>query len=282
MAKTARPRIGGGKLALFEVLQTKGGPDAAPTPDGPVPSKSADVAPPPAPARSQATSTPGAMPTHSFNSAAASHAASHQPPRRDGGFDAGAARGGINAGGLGLIVGGVGVVGILTLAFLAGRLTADPVADGGPALDEPMPEVLGVGGQPVLRTQTPLPRAAPASNETVIAGTAAKTAPVALPTSVKRVAGMNYVLVQSYATSERHRAEATVAALHQAGIGATIETNIKGWPNKLCVFGTESFEYQKNNPKYQQYLADLQRVSRTASQDKLIKRFDPLPVQWGR
>lgn len=272
MAKTARPRIGGGKLALFEVLQANNGPDTTPTVDGPVPSPSTDVAPPPQSAgvAARPASAPVAMPAHTASFA-------HSPQRRDGGADA--SRGsGLSAGGLGLIVGGVGVVGIVAIAFLVGRFTADPVADAGAGLGEPMPEVLGVGGQPVLRTQTPLPRAAPATHETV----SARATQTSFPTSVKRVAGMNYVLVQSYANTERDRAEATVAALHQAGIGATIETNIKGWPNKLCVFGTEPFEYQKNNPKYQQYLANLERVGRVAAKDRLIKRFDPHPVQWGR
>ena len=263
MAKTARPKIGigGGKLAMFEVLQGNA-QDAASSHDAPAIAGARPREAAPAPSFSQ----PPAV------SSAYTSMQQAEPAPRGSGF------GGAIVLGVSLLAIGVGAT-----AFFVGRLSADSPADNVAAaadLDQPMPEVLGVGGQPVLRTSVPAASADTEESVTLAAPSADVAA--ALSSRVKRSAGRNYVLIQSYAKSERAGAEATVAALHSAGIGATIETDIKGWPNRLCVFGTEAFDYQKNNPVYQQYVANVLRVGRTASKDRLIKRFDPQAVQWGR
>ena len=261
MAKTARPRTGprtGGRLALFEVLQAQQEPDDAPASPSAVTPATSTATPQTSPA-----TAPAAMPTF---------AASRPVPA--GGSPS------TSTGMSGVQVGGV-AIGLLCLALVGGAFAFGRISAGGGGDEQPaaelVPEALAVGREGRPQQRPPAASVLDTSTAQIQA-----RRPAAAPAGpVRRVSGTNYVLVQSYAKSEADRAEATVEALRAAGIGATIETDIKGWPNKLCVFGTEPFERVRKNEAYNAYLARVKAVGESNT-DRKIKRFAPTPVQWGR
>ncbi len=258
MAKAPPRRTGprtGGRLALFEVLQAQPEGDAAQGPPNPVPAHAAG---------SQATRSPQTAPAQP---AMPTYASAPAEPLR----------GGLTGGQIGMAVGGLLCILLACGAFFFGRMSASTAEDAAPV--ELVPEALAVGG-PTGRQAAPATRTPAASVlKTSTAELRSRQAAVERSGPVQRVAGTNYLLVQSYARSEGDRAEATVAALRAAGIDATIETGIKGWPNRLCIFGTESFERVRKNPAYNSYLARVKAVGNSTTNRK-IKRFDPMPVRW--
>jgi cell division septation protein DedD len=176
-----------------------------------------------------------------------------------------------------LIVAGTSLLLIVVLGFALGRWTAP----AGVAEAEPDPSVLDVA-RPAVPAPTGRVAQSTANVVSTITPQASDPAPPPAVEPGQRINGMNYVLVQSYAKSERDRAEATVAAIRAAGLGATIEENIPGWSSRLCVFGTKPFERVTSNPEFDRYEAQLMAVSERHRRNNLIKRFDPHPVQWGR
>ena len=254
MTRTARP---GGKPALFEVLSGgRGGDSPAPA-----------AAPTPAPRASAAGPSFGGRVNVSVG-----------------------------------VVGGLAVTGALAVAlggaFYAGRLTAPA---GGSLADQRdvRPDVLDVGTSPAIvpvddaTTNARLastatasvaipPSLGPRDSQPVLAPTIAAPSAVLADTPVDRVGGLNYLLVQSYHPSEREGAELCAAALREAGIGATVESGIRGWGSYLCVVGTDSFRRRTRNPEFDAYKARVMAVGDVASRDRKIKKFDPQLVQWGR
>ncbi len=155
-------------------------------------------------------------------------------------------------------------------------LDVDPIAN---VDDRLLPTARLAGGSTVVATSpvTLGPRGTPGA-----AATVATAPPAVTPADVERIDGLNYLLIQSYHPSERDRADATAAALIDAGIGATVETKIRGWGNYWCVVGTESFKRRTRNPDLDAYKNRVMAVGRDASKSRLIKAFDPQLVQWGR
>lgn len=142
-----------------------------------------------------------------------------------------------------------------------------------------MPEVLDVGG---ARASTPT-LARPVEQTRTQAVSQGPVAAATVAPDFRRVNGLNYALVQSYASSEEALALATCQALLKNGVGATVERGIPGWPNRLCVVGTEGFEQVRSNTKYQAYRQRLMDISSLATAaDKRLRKFDPQAVQWGR
>ena len=256
MAKVARTMSGksplsgkarGGKLALFEVLQNKGGDDVAA--EVPV----VEAAPPPRPA-----AAPVKMTT------------------------TGSTGGGFSSFAFALALGGVlGAAGLGYALFL--RPGDDAQASA--VSEEIMPEVLDVS--------TPAARVAKGADGQALARPEALTrrdvitAPAAseqqvFADSVSRTNGLNYVLVQSYHATEEDRAIATLQALAEAGLHATLERDIPGWPKRICVVGVVGFERISNNPEFRDYINRLEAVSDKHRNDRKVKIFDPRPVHWSR
>lgn len=111
-------------------------------------------------------------------------------------------------------------------------------------------------------------------------------APAASPAAVKpfdgkRIINKNYVVMQSFPESEKELAEQAVKRLHEAGIGATIEQGLKGWPRTwYSVVGTMPFEYTRNNPVYDAYYKSIMDVSAKYAGKSQFKKFDPMIKKW--
>jgi hypothetical protein len=252
MTRPSRPGPGG-KLALFEVL--RGGDDA--------PAAASASAAAPAPSRS-------------YDGPAMFDVST------DGGRIQLSVAPMIGVAVAGLMVASVGV------AFFFGRASAGRVTQelptAGAGTTELRPEVLDLSDPEAhiampAATMVPLPETVRVTSTPVQA--AAEPAVVS-SAEQKRVLGLNYLLVQSYHPSERAGAEATVAILQNAGIGATIETGVRGWSSYLCVVGTEPFKRISRNPELEAYKARLERVGQEQAGRRGIKRFDPHMIRWGR
>ena len=174
--------------------------------------------------------------------------------------------------------------------FFLGRLFADKPAQVA-AQSPPNPAVLDVGGNgnglPGVRPRVALDGQTLASPATVTqvvprVGTAPINPPAARDGGVRRTFGQNYVLIESYDAAEEDRAAATVKALLDNGIEASIERDIPGWGRRLCIVGTVGFEGIRGNDRLRGHLEDLDRVSQTASKDRLVKKFNPQAILWSK
>lgn len=279
--RSARARTGG-KLALFEVIQAAQAQGEGQLSDAVAPLVQASVQrepPPPEPAAQPAPVVAAPAPGTAAASIAASHAlVTRQPivlPVRPSQERRAREQGGISV--LSFATACAGLIALVGAAFVIfqhfAREGAPQVASG----SQPIPEVLDVGrpdaeassGQANIRRDV---------QTQVHSG---GSAPVTVPRDFRRTAGLNYVLVQSFAASEESHAIAMRDALLANGIPATIESGIKGWGNRLAVVGTVGFESYKTNPDYKAYVQRLQAVERTArAENKKIRRFDPTAFQW--
>ena len=113
--------------------------------------------------------------------------------------------------------------------------------------------------QPPARTQTPNPAVA--------------TQPG------KRVAGLNYVIIQSY--PDEASAKAAVDVLKQHNVGATIEKGLRGYTGWFAVVGVEPFT-RASGPEYTTYLQKIQQISDKFASRKSFKAFDPRGYKWDR
>ena len=113
--------------------------------------------------------------------------------------------------------------------------------------------------QPPARTQTPNP--------------AVSTQPG------KRVAGLNYVIIQSY--PDEASAKAAVDVLKQNGVGATIEKGLRGYTGWFVVVGVDPFT-RISGPEYLAYLQKIQQISDKFASRKSFKAFDPRGYKWDR
>jgi hypothetical protein len=97
----------------------------------------------------------------------------------------------------------------------------------------------------------------------------------------KRIINRNYVVMQSFPESEKSMAEEAAKRLNQAGIGATVERGLKGWPATwYSVVGTMPFEYTRNNPVYDAYYNSIMDVSARYAGKSQYKKFDPIVKKW--
>ena len=280
----ARPRSGG-KLALFEVIQAAqdgGGLDADAAPlaraDSGVATRVEPTAAGPVLPRLRPAGVPAdEAPTPKRREP--SRRASADPTR-----DGGASRVFLVA------LSAVAAVAVLGAVFFLGRLFADKPAQVA-AQTPPNPAVLDVGGNgnglPGVRPRVALDGQTLASPATVTqvvprVGTAPINPPAARDGGVRRTFGQNYVLIESYDAAEEDRAAATVKALLDNGIEASIERDIPGWGRRLCIVGTVGFEGIRGNDRLRGYLEDLDRVSQTASKDRLVKKFNPQAILWSK
>lgn len=298
---SGRARSGGGKLALFEVIQAAQSPGEQELSDAVAPlvqnSPQSSTRAPQAEPRPEPRPTPDVRearvretPVRQAPIARPAPAEPAAPPRcisqpaprpRPAAEPVLGARGPGSR--LGLAAGAACLLALVAVAFVAGRmLTAGPeqqLAQSGPS-----PDVLDVGrpGAGSAETRTADNQVLGRPRVDLETQEMPPATPVQVPANFRRTSGLNYVLVQSYAQSEEDRAAATRDALLQNGIGATIEREIPGWPKRICVIGTVGFERIRNNGDYQAYLSKLEAVSEKYRDERKIKLFDPRPVHWSR
>ena len=268
MAQSKRsPRaFSGGKLALFEVIQAAQTQGDGQLSDAvaPLVQSSSQREPPPEPAPSPPPASARPMlVTRQVPVEAPARPSKARRPSPEGGVSI-----------LGFATACAGMIALVGAGFVAFQHFANdkPQVISG---TQPMPEVLdvGKGGDTVVAARLPDVQARVQSP--------GGSGPVMVAQNYRRTAGLNYVLVQSYARSEEAQANATRDALLANGIRATVESDIAGWPGKLCVVGTEGYEHLKTNKQYQEYVRRLNDISRkVTAADRKIKRFDPTPIQW--
>jgi hypothetical protein len=107
------------------------------------------------------------------------------------------------------------------------------------------------------------------------------TTPVEEPFNGKRIINKNYMVMQSFPESEKALAEEAVKRLNQAGIGATLEHGLRGWPATWYnVVGTMPFERTGNNPVYEAYYKSVMNVSAKYAGQNKFKKFEPTMKKW--
>lgn len=199
------------------------------------------------------------------------------------------------------VVGAFTLVVVLGLAYLIGKrmsqgpqgAIAAPVSTSQLRKGDPQPGVLDLTKAARDAAGTPrsiLPEghdesaniidAAPTNARPVTNAPTASPAP-AMPFDGKRIINQNYVVMQSFPESEKALAEEAVKRLTQAGIGATVERGLKGWPSTwYSVVGTMPFERTKNNPVYDAYYKSIMDVSAKYAGRSQYKRFEPIVKKW--
>lgn len=107
---------------------------------------------------------------------------------------------------------------------------------------------------------------------------AAQVAPPAASTE-KRVAGYNYVVMQSYPAQEQEMAEKTAAFLNSHGVSCTIEQNVKGFL-QVSVVGLDGFS-KISSSEYKSYVEHVKNLgAEFTSNSRSFKAFDPRAKKW--
>jgi hypothetical protein len=95
----------------------------------------------------------------------------------------------------------------------------------------------------------------------------------------KRVAGYNYVVVQSYPPQEQEMAEKTAAFLNSHGVSCTLERSVKGFL-PVCVVGLDGFS-KISSSEYKSYVEHIKKLgAEFTSNSRSFKSFDPRAKKW--
>jgi len=108
----------------------------------------------------------------------------------------------------------------------------------------------------------------------------------------KRQIGLNYVVIQMYASSEEKMAQEACEFLKQHGVPCTIEKGIKGWPPSAFVLvGTQGFD-RISTKEFKEYLAQIEALStqfttppkgtNQGTPKASYKAFQPSPKKWDK
>lgn len=109
----------------------------------------------------------------------------------------------------------------------------------------------------------------------------AAAAQIAQPAAAteKRVAGYNYVVVQSYPTQEQEMAEKTAAFLNSHGVSCTLERDVKGFL-PVSVVGLDGFN-KISSSEYKSYVEHVKKLgAEFTSNSRSFKAFDPRAKKW--
>jgi hypothetical protein len=185
-------------------------------------------------------------------------------------------------------VSGFALVVIMGLAFVLGRhagrgplpLLADRTTEE-VRLQPPRGDVLDIVPDVVepraVTAQTPAPRNAkgPTFNDPA-------KAPATLTVSdERRTIGFNYVIIQSY--PDRKDAEEARQVLLKHNILCTIEATPSNWADPkwkmVSVIGTKGFD-RIHSKEFEDYVAQIQKVSDEMASKSKFKRFEPKPYKW--
>jgi len=194
------------------------------------------------------------------------------------------------------IVSAFAVIVIVSLAYIVGQHMKEGPAQalGGPSTEQILKgpvkkDVMGlntasaVAAPAAAAVKKPTPPAqdkvtAPAGGPTPIA----KPAPVLdnTPTTApsgQRVAGLNYIVAQSYPQQEKQMADDACALLNKNGIPCTVEMNVKGY-SYYSVVTTKGFN-RISSAEFAAYAKAIEAVNEKLPKGS-FKRFDTSAKKW--
>jgi hypothetical protein len=96
---------------------------------------------------------------------------------------------------------------------------------------------------------------------------------------VRRVVGMQFVMIQSYPKESDALAAAEICTRN--GVPCSIQKGF--WPQKpdwLAVIGTTGFERTRNNPEYDAYLKLINQISEKFAARSKFRQFEPFLFTW--
>ncbi len=187
------------------------------------------------------------------------------------------------------IVAGCGVLVLIGAVYLATSLASNPKT----ALAEakPNPKVLEVSPQPVQPTAPVVARtekARPVADtgplarpgKTAVESTSVENVrPVPVPTNVKRVYNLQYIVVLSSPIAKD--AQEAVKFLADNGIPATAEQALPGYSRSwYSVITTKGFEKTRNNPEFDAYMGQLSKLMQKYAKGSKFKTFQPDVYSW--
>lgn len=96
----------------------------------------------------------------------------------------------------------------------------------------------------------------------------------------RRVVGLQYFVIQGYASEQRKLAEEARDFLTKAGVQCTIENGVAGWPSSWhTVIGTQGFD-RASGPQYDAYREKIIRIGENFAGRSAWKKFEPSPIRW--
>jgi hypothetical protein len=107
--------------------------------------------------------------------------------------------------------------------------------------------------------------------------------PIAPTEPTKRYIGYNYVIIQSYPPTEAKMATDAAAFLNSHAVTCTLEQDIKGWRNYVCVVGLDGFARQ-TSPECKAYIEHIKELSSEygGKAGRGFKQFDPVVKKWDK
>jgi hypothetical protein len=163
---------------------------------------------------------------------------------------------------------------------LLAQTTTEELQKGPPHREvlEPLPRHVSASGDSATAT--------PAGHVTSGAQTSASMTPrppIAPTEPTKRYIGYNYVIIQSYPPTEAKMATDAAAFLNSHVVSCTIEQDIKGWRNYVCVVGLDGFAKQ-TSPECKAYIERIHQLSDeyVSKSSRGFKQFDPVVKKWDK
>ncbi|MGN6727672.1 MAG: hypothetical protein ACTHLZ_17265, partial [Tepidisphaeraceae bacterium] len=103
--------------------------------------------------------------------------------------------------------------------------------------------------------------------------------PIPVPTSVKRVIGLQYVVLLSFPRADD--ANELVKFLADNGVPATAEKALPGYsPSWYSVVTTRGFDHVRKNPDYDSYVAALGKLMQKYARGSKFRTFQPDVYSW--
>jgi hypothetical protein len=163
--------------------------------------------------------------------------------------------------------------------------TQQPLASAQYLRQTPQAGVTDVTRQRLLRpaanpqsTQTHRPQGEPQVN-TAPRPPVATLIPASAVTTLPRVIGLNYTIIQTYPESEQKAAEAACDFLNKNGIPCSLEkTEYVKNPNWVCLVGTAGFT-RISSGDYRVYVDHILALAEKFPTSR-FNRFDPKPFKW--
>ena len=191
------------------------------------------------------------------------------------------------------IVGSCALAVIVALAIIAGQRISrntssllsqsqksTPELRDGPA----HPEVLDLSHRPAVIPDKAIAAAAHPAPSTPVEGRDSADGRTLAPTAAgdgKRYIGLNYVIIQSYASAEEKMARDAAALLNKEGISCTIETGVKGY-QAITVVGLQGFD-KVSTPPFKAYERRILQISaKYATNNHSYKAFTPVAKKWDK
>lgn len=135
------------------------------------------------------------------------------------------------------------------------------------------------GAEPTAANQ-PTPSNPPSNSRTVPLNPSATRSP---GEPFKRTANLNYVILQSYDSTEEDEAREVMAYLETQGVPTTLEKKVPGFGNRLVLVSVEGFP--PKSPELSQLIKKIDRVSAEQAREanrtnKKWRLLNPLGYRW--